>query len=233
VFGDSYSAPGYGVNPSESFWGLIAAQANIPKITNCSREINSFDSICQLLIGMHENIDWTNDLILIGVPPLERITIFDNFKDTKFLGYKFNTQTWAQQQFDVECHHGLVSLQNYGSDKEFIMHSDRSWLETQTLRTIFLLTSWLDSKKANYMILNLNKDLDKNNIWGPSKFILDYCLGHPRCILFENTYYGINLNKNPPADFDQYGWFGHHGPIGNQYFFEKSLWPQLQQCNLV
>jgi hypothetical protein len=233
MFGDSFSTPNVRVDPCDSFWGLVATNANIPVINNCSRACNSLDSICQLLIGMQADFDWTRDLILIGVPPLERITVFDDFKDTEYIGHRFNTQTWTLEKFGIECHRGLVSLQNYGTDKELIIHHDRSWLETQALRTIFLITTWLDSKNANYMMINLSKDFDKNNVWGPSNFLLSYCLNHSRCILFENTYNGINLNKNLPADFDIYGWNGHHGPKGNQYFFEKSLWPQLQHCNLV
>ena len=232
MFGDSYTTPGVCVEPADSFWGLTATYCNIPTILNCSRSANSFDSICQLVIGMQENINWTTDLIFIGIPPLERITVFDNFKNTEYLSYKFDTQTWAQEQFNVECHQGLISLQNYGADKELIKNYDRSWLETQELRTIFLLTTWLDSKNANYMVINLSKDFDKNNVWGPSNFVLSYCLNHTKCILFKNTYNGINLNKNIPADFDSYGWDGHHGPAGNKYFFKKSLLPTMQRNKL-
>jgi hypothetical protein len=82
------------------------------------------------------------------------------------------------------------------------------------------------------MILNLSKDLDSNNVWGPSDFVLPYALNHSRCILFKDTYYGINININKPADFDQYGWNGHHDAVGNQYFFEKSLLPTMQRNRL-
>ena len=231
MFGDSYSTPHVCVDPKQSFWGLVAVHAGIKTIVNCSRSVNSFDSICQILVGLHENIVWDNDLLLIGIPPLERITVFDNYKDTEYLGSQIDTESWQEQKFDVSCHRGLVSLQNYGTDKQLILHSDRSWLETQTLRTIFLLTTWLDSVKANYMILNLSKDFDKDNVWGPSSFVLPYCLSHPRCILFKDTYHGINIGVNKPADLDTPE--GHHGPAGNQYFFEKSLLPQMQRCNLI
>lgn len=231
MFGDSYTTPGNCVDPADSFWGLLAKTANIPITINCSRPVNSFDSICQLLVGMQNEIDWNNDLVLVGIPPLERITVFDNFKDTEYLGHKINTDNWHQETFDLACHRGLVCLQNYGSDKQLILHYDRSWLETQTLRTVFFLTTWLDSVNANYMILNLSKDFDKNNVWGPSNFVLPYCLNHPRCILFEKTYHGINIGVNKPADEDEP--HGHHGPAGNRYFFEKSLLPQMQRCNLI
>jgi hypothetical protein len=157
---------------------------------------------------------------------------FDNYKNTEYIGNSFDTDTWNREKFDLECHRGLVALQNYGEDRKLIIHHDRSWVETQTLRTIFLLTTWLDSKNANYMIVNLTKDFMKNNIWGPSEFLLPYAINHPRCILFDNTYYSTNLNVNLPADFDLFGWDGHHGPVGHRYFFEKSLLPIMQRNKL-
>jgi hypothetical protein len=232
VFGDSFTTPHVCVDPKDSFWGLLAQELDIPAIVNCSRPTNSFDAVCQLVVGLQNQIMWNTDLVLIGIPPLERITVFDNHKNTEYLGHTIDTCTWQDQRFDITVHRGLVSLQNYGTDKELIIHHDRSWLETQVLRTVFLLTKWLDSINANYLILNLSKDLDKNNICGPSEFVLQYCIDHARCILFDKTYSGINLNKNQPADFDKFGWNGHHGPTGNRYFFEQSLLPKLKECNL-
>jgi hypothetical protein len=232
VFGDSYTTPDVCVTPKESFWGLLSTHLGISTINNCSRICNSFDSICQLLVGLQTDIHWDEDIVLIGIPPLERITVFNNYENTEYLGYTFDTQSWQFDQFDIECHKGLVSLQRYGEDKQLIIHNDRSWLETQALQKLFFLTTWLDGLGANYMILNLSKPLDIDNVWGPSNIVLPYALNHPRCILFKDTYHGINLNINQPADFDQYGWNGHHGPIGNQYFFEKSLLPTMQRNGL-
>lgn len=231
VFGDSYTTPGLCVDPRDSFWGLAATHMNITEIVNCSRPVNSFDSVCQLLVGLQNSIDWQRDFVIVGIPPLERITVFDNHKDTVYNAHKIDTHSWQSQTIDVSCHRGLMSLQNYGTDRQLVIHSDRSWLETQTLRTIFFLTTWLDNVKANYVIVNLSKDLDKNNIWGPSEFVLTYCMNHSRCIVFDKTYHGINIGVNRPADSDTPE--GHHGPAGNRYFFEKSLWPKLIECGFV
>ena len=233
MFGDSYTTPDVCVEPKESFWGLVGAQIGADTIMNLSRPVNSFDTVCHLLISMQNQYDWQQDLLLIGVPPLERVTVFDDYKDTAYHATQFDTKTWSKHIRPVAAHHGLICLQNYGQDHTLIIHDDRAWVETQALRNIFLLTTWLDSKQANYMILNLSKNFDKQNIWGPSEFVLPYALQHDRCILFENTYHDINLNKNPPADFDQYGWTGHHGPTGNRYFFEKSLLPRMIKCGLL
>lgn len=230
VFGDSYTTPGICVEPKESFWGLSADVLEIDEILNCSRPVNSWTSVQHLLIGMSGQIDWHNDLIFIGIPPLERITVFDNHKDTEYCGHKIIRAGWVSTKFTIPCHHGLVSLQNYGTDKQLILHSDRSWLETDVLRQIFLISSWLESVRANYLILNLSKDLDRSNRWGPSEFLLDYCLHLKPSILFEKTYHGVNIGVNRPADSDSPE--GHHGPAGNRYFFEQSLLPKLKECGL-
>jgi hypothetical protein len=232
VFGDSYTTPTVCVAPEDSFWGLTASHCGIPTIINFSKTGNSFDSVAQILIGEQAQYNWGKDLFLIGIPPLERITVFDNYKDTEYCGQTIDTKTWQLASLQSQAHHGLIALSNYGEDKQLIIHSDRSWLETQTLRYIFLLTTWLDSKNANYMILNLSKSFDQNNMWGPSSFVLPHVMNHSRCIIFKDTYNGINLNVNQPADFDQYGWMGHHGPAGNKYFFEKSLLPTMQRNKL-
>ena len=228
VFGDSYTTPYVCVDPVDSFWGLAAKALTVNSIVNCSRSGNSFTTVQQLLVGMSQEIDWNHDMIFVGIPPLERITIFDNHRNTQYLGHNINTATWEIDQFNIEAHRGLGSLNNYGSDRRLIVHSDRSWLETDTLRQIFLLTQWLDSVNANYLIINLSKDLDKNNCWGPSNFVLPYCKNHKKCILFGKTYHGINIGVNRPADSDTPE--GHHGPAGNQHFFDQSLLIKLTEC---
>lgn len=234
VFGDSYTEPENHVAAEDSFWGVTASYCNIPVIKNLSRRCNSFDSVCHLLTCTQTEINWDKDLIFIGLPPLERITVFDNYADTPYYGKEYNLlDSWQGIDLPSQAHHGLVCLQTYGTDETLIIHHDRSWLETQVLRTIFLLTAWLDSVHANYMILNLSKPLDENNVWGPSEFLLNYVLAHDRCLLFKDTYQSINEGINRPADFAQSGWWGHHEAAGNKYFFDKSLLPAMIKANLV
>lgn len=227
VFGDSYSTPDVCVSPEQSFWGLAAVTLSVNSVINCSRPKLSFDSVCQMLIGEQQRYDFDRDFFIIGLPPLERITVFDDYKDTALASSIFDTKTWQAETSDVASHHGLVNLQYKELDKLSILISDRSWIETQVLRQIFLITQWLDSCKANYVIVNLSKNLDPDNRWGPSQFILDYCINHRRCKLFDGSMYDVNLNINRPADYDNFGWHGHHGPVGNMHFFETTVKDKL------
>ena len=227
VFGDSHSTSNVCVSPKESFWGLTASALAVDTIINCSRSRISFDSVCQILIGEQQRYNFDQDFFIIGVPPLERITIFDNYKDTALVSSIFDTKTWQVETSNVVSHHGLINLQYTELDKLSVLLMDRSWLETQILRQVFLITQWLDSKQANYVIVNLSKNLDKTNYWGPTQYILDYCLNHSRSQLFDNSLYDVNVNINKPEDFNLYSWFGHHGPVGNRHFFETSIKDKL------
>jgi len=227
VFGDSYSTPDFCVPPKESFWGLAASALSVDTIINCSRPKISFDSVCQILIGEQQRYNFDQDFFVIGLPPLERITVFDNFKDTALVSSVFDTKTWQAQPSNVTSHHGLINLQYKELDRLSVLISDRSWVETQVLRQVFLITKWLDSCDANYIIVNLSKNLDPGNHWGPSQYILDYCVTHNRCKLFDGSMYDVNLNINRPADYDKHGWHGHHGPAGNRHFFETSVKDKL------
>jgi hypothetical protein len=229
VYGDSYTAPNYCVNAQQSFWGLAAEQLQVDDILNVSKNGNSFDTVCQLLIGSQNQYfyDWKDDWFIIGIPPLERITIFDNDQDTEYPSCFFNLPDWDQHPTTMECHRGLVSEPFFGQDKFLVIHQDRSWVETQVLREIFLLTQWLDSKNANYLVCNLSKPLMKHNWWGPNEFVLEKIIQHPRCIVFDDTYYSINYQVHKPIDYVEHGWTGHHGPDGNKRYFERSIKPKL------
>lgn len=238
VFGDSFSTPNFCVKAKNSFWGLTATKLSVNKLFNYSWPRNSLDSIVHTLIceqrgdSWGDAYDWSNDFFLIGVPPLSRLTVVSKNNQIETLANEINIQQdWKDFNFDVTSHRGLINLSSY-CDVNFAIHEDSSWTQTQAMRNIFLLNSWLDSKKANYLIVNLSVNFyDDNSSFG--NFLLEQCLNHPRNVLFTNSYYNINLNINKPADFDQYGWLGHHGPAGNQRFFEKSILPALEKNNLI
>lgn len=232
VFGDSFSTPNFCVEPADSFWGLAAVDAQVQLIHNYSWPGTSFSSVLHMLVTMQDQLDFAQDLIFVCVPPLERLTVFDNFKDTRWTGSMIEPGIWKQQSVSMDCMTGLEHLQSH-QDKMFAIHEDRSWTEAQAMRDIFFLTQWLDSHRANYMVLNLSKPFDENSVWNPSTFLLPYCLNHPRCMLYKDTYQSVNYEINPPADFDQYGWHGHHGPVGNHYFYDQSLKPTMLRIGLL
>jgi hypothetical protein len=54
------------------------------------------------------------------------------------------------------------------------------------------------------------------------------------CIVFDNTYQSINaIDQIKPADFDLYGWQGHHGPAGNRNWYNKVIKPKMIELNWI
>lgn len=232
VYGSSNSVPNHAVPMNQSFWGLAAQDLGVDHIINFSTSGNSFDGVIHTLVSMQPMYNWQDDFFLIGIPPLERWTVFDNHADTATWAHRITVKNWGIDKFENDCFHGLINV-GFQTDKSTVLYEDRSWTETQALNKIFLLTSWLDSVKANYLLVNLSKNFDPQNIWKPTQFLLPYCLNHERSILFDKTYVSINENVFRPVDYNQFGWLGHHGPEGNKNFYENSIRPQLTKCKLL
>ncbi len=230
IFGDSYSTPGVCVDPEDSFWAKVGKILDVDELHNYSRGGNSLDSVMHLLISESPDYDWNHDFFLIGIPPLVRLTIVSEDSTKVYHKKVYNNQIVQVDEPQVACHHGLESRSFY-NDPLAVRFEDPTWNEIQACRQIFLINQWLDKQDANYLIINFSKDFQNDSpITG--KFLLEQCFDHPRNILTGDTYWGVNYGINKPADFDVYGWSGHHGASGNEYFFKKSLLPRLQKLNL-
>jgi hypothetical protein len=215
----------------DSFWFLTATVLNTENVYNYSWPGNSFDSVVHNLISESDQYDWENDFFIVGIPPLSRLTIVSKDSTLSYHRRLFDSTATEIDQQLILCHHGLENRQ-FIHDPLAVRFENPTWTQTQTLRTVYLLNAWLDSKKANYLIVNLSKDfLTEHSATG--SFLLNACLNHPRNMLRGDTYYNVNLNRNKPADFDQYGWAGHHGPAGNHCFFEQAVMPRLVKNNLL
>jgi hypothetical protein len=231
VFGDSFTTPNICVNPIDSFWMNTARLLNVDKVYNYSWPGNSLDSIIHNLISDSDQYDWDNDFFLIGIPPLARLTVVSEDDTKSYHRFVFDIDANEVDQQLILCHHGLKNVSFY-NDTTAIRFEDPSWTEIQACRNIFLLNQWLDSEHANYFVVNLSKDFMTDSP-ATGKFLQENCYNHPRNILIDDTYYNLNLGINKPPDYDQYGWGGHHGPVGNKYFFNESILPRLKKNNLI
>ena len=229
VFGDSYTTPHECVDPADSFWGLTAQWLNIPVVKNLSRRGASLESVSHLLITQQQQYDWQRDFFIVGIPPVQRFLACADDSKLEYRVKDFDTKTWAESSRAIVDHQGLRSFHGWELPKTVAVNRSSQYIETQTMREIFWITQWLSSHCANYVVVNLSCDLNKFNPAASAQFLLEYCVNHSNCILFDKTYYGINLDVHRPLDFDQYGWNGHHGAEGNKYFFEQSLKPYITE----
>jgi hypothetical protein len=235
VFGDSYSTPNQCVLPSKSFWGLAAKDIGASNIINYSHSGFSLDAVLHILTN--EVFNFADDYFLIGIPPLHRYIAYSDSKGQK----------WSAVQFDRNCNQlseiAISSLDNtipftfeeqFNNNKKGVDRFNREWLDAQSLEKIFLLHQYLTQKKSKFLILNLSVQIAYQDQWPAGQSIMRKIKNLAECVMFDDTYQSLNYNdKIKPADFDQYGWLGHHGAVGNQNWYTKIVKNKMIELNWI
>jgi len=231
VFGDSFSTPGVCVEPSESFWGLTAQDLSVTCINNYSQSGFSLDHVIHILLN--ETFDFDSDYFLIGIPPLLRYVEYsDNFKTT-----------WNQCTFDNKFNTVTQKIESLTNTNRFrfedrcknqVVEYSAEWAHVQALEKIYLLHQFLRAKQAKFMIVNLTCPIMFQDNWPAGKSIMHKTKHLLECILFDNTFYSTNYDDRiKPADYDQYGWVGHHGAKGNFNWYNKVIKPKMIELNWI
>lgn len=234
IFGDSYSTPRFCVDPSESWWGLVAKELNskITQVINYSWPGNNIDSIEHVLFNVVDTMS-TDDYLIIGIPPLQRLTMF-NPEETEIRHLtKFDNNL---NQIDVErlwCHEGLAQYSIHQMDKKFINLWNSSWIEAQTIRRMLTTDCYIKKYIKNVLWANLSVPFQPLTQWPVLTKLQELAINKDNFLIFDQTYYSVNLNKNSPADFDTHGWMGHQGPAGNLEWFLTSIKPKIIQLGWV
>jgi hypothetical protein len=230
VYGDSYSTPGFCVEPKDSWWGLMAQDLQVGSIENYSWPGNNVDSISHLIVaGAGFSPE---DYVVIGVPPIERFTVFDPDgqapSNHRFFG---NLEPMDQQV--LREHDGLRQVTTHQLGQSYVMAWNRSWQEAQVLKELFLLKQYVQGWTPNVLLVNLAEPFQPRTEWLTLASIQRRFLADPHSILFDSTYYSVNKNINCPVDFDTHGWHGHHGPVGNKHWYETVLYPRIKQLGWI
>ena len=234
VFGDSYATPNFCVLPSESFWGLAAKDLDVNRIINYSHPGFSLDHVIHILLN--EKFNFEDDYFLIGIPPLARYVAYKDDSDFNWTATTFNTDF-------VPTHIPVNSLDNtlkfefkqqFVNNKEELDRFCAEWLDVQSLEKIFLLHQYMTLNKAKFLILNLSVPIVYQDMWPAGKSVMTKVQNLSECVIFDNTYQSVNNNDNiKPADFDQYGWQGHHGAAGNQNWYNKIVKNKMIELNWI
>jgi hypothetical protein len=235
VFGDSFSSPHVGVNPEHSFWGLAAKDLGVDAIYNFSFSGNCFDNIVHLILN--DKFDFDNGYFLIGIPPLHRYSIFSQITPTKNKPLaKFN------QKFEQEVIYSTNMInvgaatftEAFTNDKLYVSYFRAEWNDVINLEKIYLLSNWLKTKNAKFIIANLSQPIPYQENWPAGCEIMKKVKADITCIVFADTYQSLNLaDKIKPADYDAYEWYGHHGSEGNHNWYNKIIQPKMQQLKWI
>lgn len=226
VFGDSYSTPGFCVEPRDSFWGLAARDLQATEVLNYSWCGNNLDSITHVIVNMINKFQ-ADDRLLIGVPPLERVTYYSSEDKEYYCEHFFDNMSISRKEL-VPCHGNLTQVSVHQFGRDTVEHWNRGWAEAQALRTLITLATTLKHCSVEHIIVNLAEPFMGYTDW-PVLQGLQYQADEWDIHVFRNTYYSVNKDINKPVDFDTHGWHGHHDAVGNGtwYYGLIKSWMQV------
>ena len=231
VFGDSFSTPGVCVAPSQSFWGLMSRDLSVHCVDNYSQSGFSLDHVIHILLN--ESFDFDSDYFLIGIPPLLRYVEYSDDFNTTWNRCRFDNEFTETQQV-VPCLNNTQRFKVKDRCKNQVVEYSAEWADVQALEKIYLLHQFLSSKQTKFMMVNLTMPIIFQDSWPAGKSIMLKTKQLSECILFDNTFYSTNYNDQiKPADYDQYGWIGHHGAEGNLNWYNKVIKPKMIELNWI
>lgn len=234
VFGDSFSSTNYCVDVDCSFYGRLGKELGVDLIVNYSWPGNDLTTIKHLVVNEIDQFDPENDYVVVGIPPIERVTLYDSDNaDIRSFSRMLIDSSWQVKNEKISFLQGTMSGPIHDLVPGYIAVYDRSWHEAMTLTDVNLLHGFLDSKKFRHIIVNLTQPFDSETQWNTLTNLIRLTKQHPNNIIFDKTYYSVNYQKHIPVDYDRYGWFGHHGADGNQRWYEEAINPLVKSLGWV
>ena len=234
VFGDSYSTPNFCVDSEDSYWGLAAKDLAVTEIVNYSYPGFSLDHMIHILLN--ENFDFKHDYFLIGIPPLIRYLAYSDDAKSEWPATIFNNE-FISNYVPVHSLDNTLPFQfeeQFRNDRTGVDRFSREWIDVQSLEKIFLLHQYLTQNNAKFLILNLTVPIVYQDMWPVGQSIMRKVGTLKECVLFDDTYQSVNHRDNiRPEDFDQYGWLGHHGVVGNLNWYTKIIKNKMIELNWI
>jgi hypothetical protein len=222
------------VSPAESFWGLAARDLGVDKIVNYSRPKFSFDAVLHILIN--ETFNFADDYFLIGIPFLPRYIAYSDKIKKNYTAEKFDKRYTAEEIpiHSLDNTHPFRFDEQFDNDRLGVDRFSKEWLDVQSLEKIFLLHQYMTLNKAKFLILNLSVSIVYQDMWPAGKSIMTKVQNLSECVIFDNTYQSVNFHDQiKPADFDLYGWQGHHGAAGNLNWYNKIVKNKMIELNWI
>lgn len=235
VLGDSFSTPDFLVPADQSFWGLMAQELGTG-VVNFSNHGFGLDHVLHILLS--EEFDFEQDFFFVGIPPLTRYMAYDDNAKVQWSARSYETMPSDQYcSREIKC---LENTQRHTFEQRFVndrtgaVRFNAEWNDVQNLEKIYLLCNYLKSNRAKFVVGNLTTPIHYQSLWPAGGPIMRKIRNSPECILFEDTYMSVNCNDGiKPADYDKYGWHGHHGSAGNKNWYDKIIKPKMIQLDWI
>ena len=217
VIGDSYTTPDCCVQVNDSYWKKFGQFIQADTIVNHSHPGKCNQSMLRNAMRFCLDNSDKKIFVLVGLTTIYRL-------DYQDFSFENNDNTENGNMAELYIHnfemHNNKSMGEY--DKWFVDKWTYEHTFCNLTNSIIAHAYFFESKNVDYLIHNCSVPLNED-IYNP--FLKSFCieLRNKKSIpnLFTNTYYSLNKEKGiKPADFEQYGWMGHHGEEGNQVYFE-------------
>lgn len=229
MFGDSYMTPDYRVDSIDSFWVHAAKDLDVASIKNFAEPGRSWYHIQHIMLS--RDFDFTNDFFILGVPPITRYSAYKDGIGKRWNYHVFTDPFTTCEPLPLDCLDDILQVtfeQQFVNDPQGIERFNAEWNEIQHLESILLMACFLRAQDARFMIVNLSHPFVYQDLWIPGKDVITRCGRLKECVLFKDTYYSTNLDDRiKPVDFDQYGWYGHHGKEGHANWYHKVIRPKM------
>ena len=190
----------------------------IHAVDNYSWPGNNIDSI-QHIVVTNRSMFQRDDYVVIGIPPIERLTVFDHMADARHV-VRFDQWLNKLEHSIVAGHDGLNQITLHQAGQDLVGLWNRSWQEAQILRQMLMLSAWLGTVVDHHLIVNLSEPFQTLTEWSTLASLQQQALQHSRIKLFSDTYYSVNHGKIQPVDYATHGWFGHQGAEGNLVWYQ-------------
>ena len=218
VDGDSYTTPNMHVDIKDSYWSLFGNYVKISNIVNYAYPGKSNEGIFRNATRFILDNNDKELFMLLGFTHLERYDVFDREHELRILSGE------PVRPLNLNpCEQGVVTKSYTQSSKESdtLVYWHREFDETKFLSNLINFSAFCQQKNVKFMLHYCSKPLVDPKIPLSESFFSEVQRIPNIINLFDNTYQTYNQKlKIKPADYEQYGWNGHHGPAGNKAYFE-------------
>lgn len=214
VIGDSYTTPNVCVNVEDSYWNKFAKHINADVTVNHSHPGKNNSNMLRNAIRFVLENKGKNIFVLIGLTTLYRVDYYNDSIVNHYNDKNGNTSELYIHNYDKK--------QSSEFDKWFVSTWCYDFLLVNLLKDILTSAAFFQLNKVNYLIHNcsiiIHQELHNPLV---KSFTQEVNKDLRVLNLYKDSFHNLNLEQGiKPADYDRYGWNGHHGPEGNEIYFQ-------------
>lgn len=214
VIGDSYTTPDFCVSVEDSYWSKFAKYINADIIVNHSHPGKNNSNMLRNAVRFVLENKEKNIFVLIGLTSLCRLDYYNRSIINLFNDKNGNTSELYIHNYDKK--------QSSEFDKWFVSTWCYEFSLVNLLKDILTSAAFFQLNKVDYLIQNCSAT-HQQELHNPLVKLFTQEVNKDLRVpnLYKDSFHNLNLELGiKPADYDNYGWHGHHGSEGNEIYFQ-------------